>query len=88
MKTESYLILFFLILLFSCENAITSQDEDINSQQNILRNNNLTIQINQQDKKLDGNNLYYSEIIKEHINQVKTPILSVPAGDFWNTITV
>ena len=88
MKTESYLILFFLILLFSCENAIISQDEDINSQQNILRNNNLTIQINQQDKKLDGNNLYYSEIIKEHINQVKTPILSVPAGDFWNTITV
>ena len=88
MKTESYLILFFLILLFSCENAIISQDEDINSQQNILRNNSLTIQINQQDKKLDGNNLYYSEIIKEHINQVKTPILSVPAGDFWNTITV
>ena len=61
MKTESYLILFFLILLFSCENAIISQDEDINSQQNILRNNNLTIQINQQDKKLDGNKLYYSE---------------------------
>jgi hypothetical protein len=84
MKTERYLILFFLLLLLSCENAIVSQEENIDFKDSGTRFCN-TKKINQSDEK----NIVYSEIaLKNYANTVNTPVLSVPAGDFWNTITV
>ena len=84
MKTESCLILFFLLLLLSCENAIVSQEENIDFKDSGTRFCN-TKKINQSDEK----NIVYSEIaLKNYANTVNTPVLSVPAGDFWNTITV
>jgi alpha-amylase len=84
MKTERYLILFFLLLLLSCENAIVSQEENIDFKDSGTRFYN-TKEINQEHKVCS----VYSEIaLKNYANTVNTPVLSVPAGDFWNTITV
>ncbi|MEE1290851.1 MAG: FN3 associated domain-containing protein, partial [Spirochaetota bacterium] len=84
MKTESCLILFLLTLLLSCENAIVSQEENIDFKDSGTRFYN-TKEINQEHKVCS----VYSEIaLKNYANTVNTPVLSVPAGDFWNTITV
>ena len=51
MKTERYLILFFLLLLLSCENAIVSQEENIDFKDSGTRFCN-TKKINQSDEKV------------------------------------
>lgn len=82
MKTNGYIISILLILLFSCENAAL-QSEFLQTELTPNKNKSgilpyLTTPINSINKNE----------INSDTTTVKQPVLSVPEGDFWNTITV
>ena len=74
MKINEYLIsILLLILLLSCENAALQNEFD------------------QTKDYSDTNSTVVKAFINKNeinLNKVKEPVLSVPEGDFWNTITV
>ncbi|MCH5150414.1 MAG: chitobiase/beta-hexosaminidase C-terminal domain-containing protein [Spirochaetales bacterium] len=78
MKMNKYSVLILPILLCSCANA-----------ESILSKSNLHIQsIPQYIQPISALSTTPAGTDKVIFNTVETPILSVPAGDFWNTITV